>query len=127
MDTQILVNPVNIEEGKNLVRALDQAGLRFPVAFWMNLPESNEWRLVFGVPNLKKEGSKKYYQRIDEINKRNHLSLSLGDISLMDTKNEIISLLKNVMQIDNGLVTFLGNSINGQSIPDSIIYRMTNR
>ncbi|MEK7395463.1 MAG: hypothetical protein AAB116_00865, partial [Candidatus Poribacteria bacterium] len=60
-----LVIGIDIEGGKRLLKALDEAGINVPGAFWLYFPESEEWRLVFVMPKIKKEGSLKAYKLID--------------------------------------------------------------
>ena len=125
MDKTILVDE-QFEEGKKLIEALDKEGYRYPIALWMNSPENNDWILFIGVPNLKKSGSRDIFKKIQDIIKKNNIHISLNDISLLDTSDNNSQALRTMIKTGYaiGKINFIGNFINGQKFPDSIIYRV---
>jgi hypothetical protein len=125
MDTTILVDQL-YEEGKKLIINLDNEGFKFPIALWINIPERNGWILLFGVPKLKDTGAKAIFKHIHDTIIKNKIDISLNDLTLVDTTNDICQSLKMMMRTGYGVgkTSFFGNIINGQRFPDSVIYRV---
>src|SRR5260370_30909290 len=46
MDKTVLVGGVDFEKGAEILRILDDAGLKISVALWVYLPEYEDWRMV---------------------------------------------------------------------------------
>ncbi|HEX5152737.1 MAG TPA: hypothetical protein VFW07_14900 [Parafilimonas sp.] len=126
MDTALLVG-IRYDEGKKLIEQLDKTGNKYPVALWINNSEKDDWVLLIGVPNLKTSGTKRIFRLIHSVVTKNSIRLSLNDISLIDSSGKICQGLRSVIR-KTGFITdkipFFGNFINGQSFPDSIIYRV---
>ncbi len=125
MDTNFLVESL-YESGKVLIEKLDAQGYKFPIALWINDQERNGWTLFFAVPDLKILGSKSVFKRIYDVIIKNNLDISLNNISLIDTHNELCLSLKRMINTGPkiGKIMFFGNTINGRRFPDSIIYRV---
>ena len=81
---------------------------------------------MIGVPKLDQTGARKIYDNIHNIIVDDKLSLSLNDISLVDTQHDICQALKMMLRTGNTIekITFTGNIINGRIFPDSIIHRV---
>lgn len=126
MDTTVLVEK-QYEEGKKLIEKLDEQGNKYPIILWMNMPEKNDWVLLFGIPKLKSSGSKDIFKVLHEVIKNNRIDISLNDISLTDSTSDICQSLKSMIKTgsDIGKISFFGNFINGQRFPDSILYRVS--
>ena len=115
-----------IVAGERLVRFLDNAEFPVKAALWVRLPESHSWRLVLGTPEVRLEGPKKAYRKLQShIRKAGIEGLSLADISLIDTTDPFIALLRGAVGTgsDTARIHFYGNVINGIRFPDSLIYR----
>lgn len=125
MDTATLVNK-QIEEGKKLLERLDQAGVSIPVALWINLPDTDNWRLLFAMNGIDRAGSRRAYTKIYTVIQENGIDLSLGDVSVIDQHNNLCSQLRQLVHTDAEISTipFFGNYIQGQRFPDSVIYRV---
>jgi hypothetical protein len=126
MDTTILVNEL-YEKGKNLIEALDANGLKFPVALWIKFIDRDSWLLLFGVPDLMKNGASETFAKIDQIIKEDNIQFSLSEISLDDVNSPLLKSLKYLISTNDAIhrIIFFENAINGQVFPDSIIYRCT--
>lgn len=126
MDTTILVDTL-YDKGKKLIEELDKKGLKFPIALWVNDPERDDWRLVFGITKLNLSGSKEIFKNIHQVILKHHIELSLNNITLEDYSSPFCQSLKHFIKTGLGLgkLTFTGNYINGQRFPDSIIYRVS--
>lgn len=125
MDTTVLVDK-QYEEGKKLLKKLDEKGKKYPIALWINLPERTGWIFLIGIPNLNSTGAKEIFKTFHNVILKNNIELSLNDISLVDTSNDICKALRTMIKTGYGIgkISFFGNFINGQRFPDSIIYRV---
>jgi len=124
MDSTTLVEG-KINNGRKLVEALDNRGLKFPIALWMNLDE-NSWTLVLGVQNLEHENRKILLRKIYQVIQDTNSPLSLTDIELVDSRSKNMNMLKMMIMTGTQIseISFFGNFINGHKFPDSIIYRV---
>ena len=121
-----------VDAGGELTAKLDELGLSVTAAFWIFMPELNEWRLFFASPEVASQGSRSLYGRIREAIEQikegaTAASLSLANISLVDADADIIRLLKLVLRTGPGVVNrirFTKNVIDGHFIDDALIYRV---
>jgi hypothetical protein len=60
------------------------------------------------------------------VKKESGIDLSLGDVSVIDTQNDLCHQLKQMIHTEPGIrnIPFFGNYIHGQRFPDSVIYRV---
>jgi hypothetical protein len=125
MDTALLVDK-KYEEGKKLLKILDEQGKRYPIAILMSEPESLGWTFLIGVPGLKSTGSRDIYESLHSILLTNNIDLSLSEISLVDTSDPVCKSLRSYIKTGKelGKTMFFGNFVNGHRFPDSIIYRV---
>ena len=65
MDKVALVS-FDIENGKEVIEALDRDGKNPDVALWAKLPEYEDWRLVIAPDRLSQSGSLYGYRQINE-------------------------------------------------------------
>ncbi|WP_421829346.1 hypothetical protein [Larkinella sp.] len=125
MNGTLLVNK-QLEEGKKLLEKLDASGTSIPVALWINLPDTENWRLLFAMKGIDRDGSRMAYTKIYKVIKENEIDLSLGDVSVIDTHNTLCRQLKHMIHTEPGIsnIPFFGNYIHGQRFPDSVLYRV---
>ena len=119
--------PNLIDNGKQLLEQLDESQFPVAAALWMADPEPGEWRLIIASPEVRVNGSKQAYRRVQTIVKRlNTGFLSLANIRVIDSDDPLIKLLKLAVRTGPGIsgMTFVRNSINGTLFPDSYIYRV---
>jgi len=119
-----------ISAGSELIRRLDEAGLTVSGALWFYDPESNYWRLIIVSPEVRNRGLKAVYKEVQSVVKTvpgDQSIISLKDISVVDSSDPLISLLKVAIKTDNGIsrIRFSRNMINGTLIEDAYIYRLT--
>ncbi len=119
-----------IEAGAELIRRLDAAGFELNAGFWLFMEEPNAWRLILASPIVTKDGPNKAYQKIQSVmskKREDRKAISLANISAVEHDKPIVTLLRVAIKTGNGIsgVRFSRNSINGQYIEDSYIYRMT--
>jgi hypothetical protein len=131
MDTnEMVIKPEpRIEEGKELVKALDKEGLYPEVALWFYLAESNNWRFILSSSSFPKSGQNIYSDFIDKYRDLPQIkAIRLENITLLPGTDNLISMLKtavktNSRDIDN--IRFTSNVINGVLIEDALIYRLS--
>jgi len=127
MDKTILVEK-DIQEGKELIEALDKAGFQVQAAMWFYFTDSDEWRLLIASPLVEENGPKKAYSFIQSV--LTQLSpptaISLKDISTLRPEHHLISLLRVAIHTGPGIsgIRFTRNVINNTLIEDAYIYRM---
>ena len=134
MVTEILVKESLSEQmisaGSDLIRRLDDAGLKVSGALWFYETDSNDWRLIIVSPDVRAKGVRTVYEEVQSVVRAtpdDQAIISLKDISVVDSDDPLISLLKIPIQTDNGIsrIRFSRNMINGTLIEDSYIYRLT--
>lgn len=127
MDKTVLVEK-DIQEGKELIEALDKADFQVQAAMWFYFTDSDEWRLLIASPLVEKNGPKKAYSFIQSV--LTHLSpptgISLKDISTLSPAHHPISLLRVAIRTGPGIsgIRFAGNVVNNILIEDAYIYRI---
>jgi hypothetical protein len=130
MDNATLVGP-EIEGGKQLVRALDGAGLDVKAAFWLYLEEAEEWRLYIATPLVKKQGPRDVYSRVLKVLKENMISsIDLSEISVIDPTDGLAAVLSLAFQTgptDIKDIKVVGSAVNGVYVRAAHIYRMNVR
>jgi len=117
-----------IEDGKQLVKVLDQKGLHPETVMWFYITESNVWRLIISTSAFNKQPSEKYYS--DFVSKYKDLkpikNIRLENVTLLPTTHALIKLLKfAVKTAPNSIsgIRFTSNTINNVFIDDAYIYR----
>jgi hypothetical protein len=134
MVTEILVKESLSEQmisaGSDLIRRLDEAGLKVSGALWFYETDSNDWRLIVVSPDVRAKGVKTVYEEVQSVVRAtpdDRSIISLKDISVVDSDDPLVSLLKIAITTDNGIsrIRFSRNMINGTLIEDSYIYRLT--
>lgn len=119
-----------IEAGAELTKQLDAALLKITASFWFYTTESNVWRLIIASPEVKAQGLRSTYKKVQTILQkipREQVSLTLSDISLRDPSDPLILLLRSIIHTGSAIggIRFKGNVINGTLIEDAYIYRLT--
>lgn len=126
MDQATLVGP-DLEGGRKLVAALDNAGLDIRAAYWLFREESESWRLYLATPLVSSQGPKAAYTKVlHELKSLDVPNLKFRNISVIDPAHPLVSRLKTAVhtgpKIDS--IPFIGNTIDGVHIPPTHIYRI---
>lgn len=116
--------------GAELTRLLDTEGFPVTASFWFYYAETNSWRLVIASPGVKDNGPKEAYEKIQAVLSNapaDRPEVSLRDVSVIDSADPLISLLRVAITTGPGVVgiRFSQNVINGVFIDDAYIYRLT--
>ncbi|MCK4731777.1 MAG: hypothetical protein KAT65_04885 [Methanophagales archaeon] len=127
MDKTALVEK-DVEEGKRLIEALDNAGFQVRAVLWFYLAESDEWRFVVASPLVERKGPKEAYAFVQAVLAQllPPSGISLEEISVVSPEYDLIRLLKVAIQTGPGIsgIRFTRNTINNTFIEDAYIYRM---
>jgi len=117
-----------IDDGKELIEALDETQFEVKAAMWFYQADSDEWRLLIASPYVEENGPKKAYNLIQKELKKLSLpsGISLKDISLLSPQHDLIILMKKAIRTGAGIsdIRFTRNVIDGRLIEDALIYRM---
>lgn len=117
----------DIEVGAQIVRALDEAGIKVVAAFWLLYEESGSWKLWIASPEAAKDLQAAYVKVADILaSKGPPLSaFDLSRIKLVREKDRMTKAMGQVIRAPNlALVRFSKNMINGIYIEDALIYRL---
>ena len=128
MDKKILVE-TNIQEGKELVIALDNSKFIVSGALWFYYSQLDEWRLLIVSPLVDLIGPNKAYTIIQSvIQDLRPISISIFNVSVLSPKNNLIQLLRVALRTEPKTISqirFTSNTINNVFIEDALIYRLT--
>jgi hypothetical protein len=126
MDKPTLVE-ADLNAGKKLLALLDKARLNVKAAFWLYVPEADEWRLFFALPVVARKGPKEAYEKVQAyLEQLGTRELSLKNVSLVSPKDNMVRLLESAMKTGPGIsgIRFTGNVIDNVLIEDAYIYRV---
>lgn len=127
MDQTILVG-FDVDGGKRLIAALDDAGYVVDSAMWLYLPESDSWRLVLASPCYDESGPIAAYTRVLQVlrNLTPELQFGLSDVSLVGRNDTLFQALGSLTRAEGGLsnTRLRRISANGLYVQDAFIYRL---
>jgi hypothetical protein len=117
-----------IEAGAELTLKLDEMGVPVVAAFWLFVPELNEWRLQFASPDVSSRGPREVYDKILQATGKlgaKAAAVPLSLIGVLGADADLVRLLKAAIRTGPGVsrIRFSKNVINGHFIDDALIYR----
>jgi len=117
-----------IKAGAKLIERLDAQHTEIKSSFWLYLPEEKIWKMMLASPLVDSEGPRKYYEKVVAANEQAAESeeiISLNNIGVTNTTNQIVQLLRLAVATDDGIsgIRFSKNTIHGVFIDDVYIYR----
>jgi len=126
------LTPQAIQEGAELLQALDEAGLTPDAAFWFYFSDINAWKLVLAEMRVGPDGPREIYRQVQRAlsNRADKIkSFSLADVVLAKPDAPVVSVLKRALRVERnaGGVRFSQNVIDGVLIEDAYIYRLAKR
>jgi len=115
--------------GRRLIELLDAAHVRTRAALWLYRPESDDWKLVLGLPNVKGSGPRAAYRQIQRVfisNQNELLPLRFDDIMVKDPSDPLLKLLADAIQTGPAIseIRFTNNRVGDTLIEDALIYRL---
>jgi len=117
----------DIENGKEVVDALDQDGKNPDVALWAKLPEYEDWRLVIASNRLSQSGSLYGYAQINKALEKAGISIrNRPKISLRPMDKPFIKALRGVFSraADTYGMRLGGQVFGDQYLEDAFVYRI---
>lgn len=127
MDKVALVN-LDIENGREVIDALDRDGKRPNVALWAKLPEYEDWRLVIASDQLNQAGSLNAYRQInDAIQKAGIPARKRPKVFLRPMDKPFIRSLREIFgkAADTFGMRLGGQTFGDQYIEDAFVYRIS--
>ena len=123
------LTPQAIQEGAELLQALDEAGLTPDAAFWFYFSDINAWKLVLAEMRVGPDGPREVYRQVQRAlsNRADKIkSFSLADVVVAKPDAPVVSVLKRALRVERnaGGVRFSQNMIDGVLIEDAYIYRL---
>jgi hypothetical protein len=126
MGTETLVS-FDIENGKEVVDALDRDGKTPNVALWAKLPDYENWRLVIASDRLDQSSSRSGYSEINAAVKRAGISIHREpSILLRPMDNQFIQALRRVFASakDTYGMRLGGQMFGDKYLEDAFVYRI---
>jgi len=126
MDSSTLVN-FDIENGKEVIDALDRDGKTPNVALWAKIPDYEDWRLVIASDRLDQTSSLSGYTEINESLKRAGFPLRRKPtISLRPMDKPFIQALRRsfASAADTYGMRLGGQMFGDQYLEDAFVYRI---
>jgi hypothetical protein len=126
MDSATLVN-FDIEQGQEVIDALDRDGKSPNVALWAKLPEYEDWRLVIASDKLDQTSTLKGYTQINESLKRLGIPLRRRvALALRPVQRPFIQALRHTFGSagDTYGMRLGGQMFGDQYIEDAFVYRI---
>lgn len=114
--------------GTKLIERLDAKQSEIKSAFWLYFSEDKTWKLIIASPLVDALGPREFYKKVVDANSlasEEEDVISLNDVGVTNTSNQIVQLLKFAIGTGGGIsgIRFSRNTINGHFIEDSYIYR----
>ena len=120
MDTAALVS-FDIENGKEVVEALDRDGKTPNVALWAKLPQYENWRLVIASDRLDQSSSRSGYSEINEALKKAEIPIQREPSILLRSMDK--PFIKSLREIFSKAADTYGMRLGGQVFGDQYIER----
>ena len=127
MDKTVLVER-DIQEGKDLIEALDKTEFKVDASLWFYSSDSDEWRLLIASPFVEENGPRKSYGFIRSVLTQPSppSGISLKNVSVLSPKHQLIKLLRMAITTGPGIsnIRFTRNVVSNTLIEDAYIYRI---
>ncbi|MFZ0301136.1 MAG: hypothetical protein WAL75_00565 [Terracidiphilus sp.] len=117
----------DIENGDDVIKALDSAGKAPKVALWAKLPDYENWRLVLASDNLDQKSPTSGYSEINEaIRKARIPSYKQPAILLRPMDNPMIKALRRLFgdAADTRGMRLGGQTFGDKYLEDAFVYRI---
>jgi hypothetical protein len=117
----------DIENGKEVIDALDRAGRSPNVALWAKLPEYEDWRLVIASDHLRQSGSLYAYSQINSAIEQAGISPRRRPSILLRPMNRpFIEALRRTFgsSADVYGMRLGGQTFGDQYLEDAFVYRI---
>jgi hypothetical protein len=126
MDQALLVS-IDIPLGREVISALEAAGLTVNVALWAWLSEYEDWRLVLASRTLDKEGLRRRYGLVNQATDAAGIAFHRApEILILKTTDPFIRELRRVFAKSKNVegMRLGGQRFGDRSIGDAWVYRI---
>ena len=129
MDKTPLVGP-DFDGGRNLLEALERAGLPIAVAAWLNLREAFDWQLYLASPDVQTHGPTTVIRFVDKILAATGSPISLGEITIVNTSNNFVNRIpvhydpSQNKNLTNGTTRIVGIPFDDGYIVEGFVYKI---
>ncbi|MBN1236646.1 MAG: hypothetical protein JW999_11475 [Methanotrichaceae archaeon] len=111
-----------INDGRDLIAALEKEGISIDTAMWFYSEELDEWQLMIATQLVDQIGLRETLRRAQSIIRdMTSISLSLSDISILSPNSNLINAIKNTVGRSKD-ITLRGTVANGILVNDAYIY-----
>jgi hypothetical protein len=119
----------DIEDGRKLIKALEQADLPVDAALWLYLPEPEEWRFMIASPLVDQKGSREVYAFVQSVLKKMSPSfrISLSNVAVVSPSYGLVQSVRQMLRANPNKISdlrFTKNVIDHQFVEDAYIYHM---
>ncbi|MFA5892577.1 MAG: hypothetical protein WC903_01220 [Candidatus Margulisiibacteriota bacterium] len=125
----IKLDPSLVEDGKTILKALDNTEIKPSAALWFYFEDLKSWRLIISSPYFNNKTPQECYREVlENIQDQVFVRLYIGDISLFPTNENLVNLLKLAVRtapLSIAEIRFTSSIINGLFIRDALIYRIS--
>lgn len=121
-----LVNS-DVEEGRELVKILDDSDFPVTAAAWIYYPDIEEWRLVIRTPKAEKNLQEAFLELARTMDAKGDLRerIDLARVKLVPPSDRMLKAIGTVVKVAGlGPIRFSRNVIDGILIDDALIYRL---
>ncbi|MDQ6433314.1 hypothetical protein RB623_04535 [Mesorhizobium sp. LHD-90] len=129
MDKTPLVGP-DFDGGRDLLEALERAGLPIAVAAWLNLREAFDWQLYLASPDVQTYGPTTVIRFVDKILIATQSPIPLRVITIVNTSNNFVNKIpeyydpsKNINLVNN-TTRVIGMPFDDGYIVEGFIYKI---
>ncbi len=119
-----LVAP-DVDGGQRLIKKLVRQDFPVLAAFWILVPEAEDWRLVISSPVVDEQGPLAAYKRIQRVlQELPDVRLRIYDIAAVGRRDQRVARLRSVLKqsLDSDITRFTNNVIDGSLVEDAYIY-----
>jgi len=127
MDKTLLVS-IDLEMGTEILRILDEAGLKVRVALWANLEEYADWRLLISSRRLATDGLLDAYRQVNSaLHAAGFPMEKKPAIMILPMTDPFIKELRRIFAKARTVegMRLGGQSIGGRWVEDAFVYRIT--
>jgi hypothetical protein len=118
----------DLAQGAEIVRILDEAGLRIKVALWVNLDEFSDWRLLLASKEFDKAGPRGGYRLLHEALEAAGIDYEATPIIMIfRMDDQFIRTLRRIFGKARSVegMRLGGQTIGSRSLDEAYVYRIS--
>ncbi|WP_442582936.1 hypothetical protein ACSBOB_13690 [Mesorhizobium sp. ASY16-5R] len=126
MDKTPLVGP-NFAAGRELIEALERAGIPIAFAGWLSLRETFDWQLYIASPDVQTYGPTTVIRFVDTLLTATESPLSLSSIRITNTSNHFVNRIPEAYgsrKISLNPARIVGMAFDDGDIIEGFVYKI---